>query len=170
MAPAHVECRPGAQHLDRVVVCLACASSSHSQLLGAVAGIRHDGPLSTHWARLCAAGVVEERPGGQAGGAVFGAELRVAVKGRPRERIRCGRYPRLDFFRLTGAPRHPRLRDVRPTRQRRGVQCPTVTNVFEHVRNPFELMTGAHGAAPVTQLLPQMNSCCRRVNSCKHQA
>ena len=35
---------------------------------------------------------------GHAGGAVYGAKLRVAVKGRPREWSRCGRYPRLDFF------------------------------------------------------------------------
>jgi hypothetical protein len=91
-------------------------------------------------------------------------------KGRPREWSRCGRYPRLDFF----ASPECRVGHGSATcdrhRYRRGDQCPTETNAFEHFRTPFELLTGARGAAPVTQLLPQMNTCCRRVNSCKHPA
>ena len=83
---------------------------------------------------------------------------------------RCGRYPRIDFFRLTGVPRRPRLRDVRPAPRKALRPGPTETTAFEHFRSPFGRPTGPHAAAAVTQLLPQMNSCCRRVNSCKHQA
>ena len=89
MVPRSAPCACGSQ-ITRVVVCLAGApigsqaGEQHrprSRLLSAVAGIQHDGPLSTRCAQLCVVGVVEQGPGGHAGGAVFGAELRVAVNG-----------------------------------------------------------------------------------------
>ena len=51
------------------------------------------------------------------------------------------------------------------------MRCPVRdwANALKHFRG-FELVTGAHEASPVTWRLPQMNSCCCRVNSCKHPA
>ena len=45
-----------------------------------MAGIQHDGPLITRCAQLCG-GRRQQGPDGHAGGADFGAELRVAVIG-----------------------------------------------------------------------------------------
>ena len=152
-------------------VCMRQPNHSGGGLFGRrCIGSRHDGPLSTRCAQLCVVGVVEQRPRWPRRRRGFGAELRVAVKGRPRGWSRWGRYPRLDFF------ASPECRVVHGSAacdsadKECGDQCPTETNTFEHFRSPFEQLTGARGAAPVTQLLPQMNSCCRRVNSCEHQA
>ena len=159
MVPRTAPCACGSQ-ITRVVVCLAGAASvpgttgrcPPAALSFAWSASSSRAPVATQEARF-----LEQNSGWPS-------------KGRPREWSRCGRYPRLDFF------ASPECRVVHGSAacdsadKECGDQCPTETNTFEHFRSPFEQLTGARGAAPVTQLLPQMNSCCRRVNSCEHQA